>query len=502
MKIVYCITKGTWGGAQKYVLNLAAHGKEKGHDVVIVSGKAGILLDECRKRNIRTILIPELDRDINPFLDAASLFRLISVLRSEKPDVLHLNSSKIAGLGAVAARLTNVPRIVFTAHGWPFLEERPRTQAVTIIFFSWLTALFSHVVIDITEATFKRVYRWPLVGHKMRLIYNGVDTKTLPLLDRMAARKQLGIEDGVFAIGLATEFTKNKGVTYALEAFARIKNPASRLIIVGRGELEEKLKLEARELGISDRVQFKGFLPEVSRYFKAFDIIIVPSIKEGLPLTVIEAGHANVPVVATNVGGIPELLDRECGILVESKNPDALAGAIESLMENEELRNRLAARFGQKVRASFGLKPMLRKTFNLYESNNPEGTRKGSLFIPINQNGEILMNLRAKDAGTNPDQWCILGGSQDGDEDPETTARRELKEETGLEGTHFSLIAQTNQYHVYRVDVVATQDEVIVGEGQAMEFFTPDKLIELMDSLPYENRHLVEIRKLIESKAL
>lgn len=503
MKIVYAITKATWGGAQLYVYNLARYAKEHGHDVAVVAGNKGLLFEKLEGLGIRTILIPELDRDINPLLDTQAFFRLVSLFRTERPDVVHLNSSKIGGIGSLAARLTGIKKIVYTAHGWPFLEERPVIQKATIYFLSWLTALFSTDTIDITETTYNRVRRWPLLTNKLHLTYLGVDAAKAAFLGRNEAREKLGIPEGTFALGMIAELTANKGVLYALRALAHISNPAVQLFIIGGGELETQLKTEAHQLGISSRVHFLGFRESAAQYLKAFDVFLMSSLKEGLPLTIIEAGHASIPVIGTHVGGIPELLDRESGILVPAKDHRALAEAIEAVMENPELRTRLATRLNERVRAMFALKSMLKETFRCYST---EGVNYNptALVIAINQEGKILLHLRDARPSAAPEQWCMIGGKVEEGESFEEAAYRETLEETGLRAQKMELLIENpgRNTKVYRAEVEGDDTDIVIGEGTAFKFFTKNEALNLFDSLPYTSIYIDGLRRLIRQNAL
>ncbi|MFZ2500762.1 MAG: glycosyltransferase, partial [Minisyncoccia bacterium] len=157
-KVLFVITKSNWGGAQSYVYTLATRLKDTGADVAVVLGgtgeagsESGLLAERLQEAGIRTLFLKSFMRDISLIREFKALRELIYILKSERPDVVHLNSSKAGGLGAVAARLTGVPRIVFTAHGWPFWEPRNFVAQKLIYFFSWITVMFSHAVITISD---------------------------------------------------------------------------------------------------------------------------------------------------------------------------------------------------------------------------------------------------------------------------------------------------------------------------------------------------------------
>src|SRR3989344_4619085 len=123
-KVLYLITKANWGGAQRYVFDLATHLSAEQFEVVVAYGEKGRLPNDLTARNVKTYEIPSLGRDVAVVSDIKSFFGILRCIRATRPDVIHLNSSKAAALGALAARIAGVPKIIFTVHGWPFGEKR------------------------------------------------------------------------------------------------------------------------------------------------------------------------------------------------------------------------------------------------------------------------------------------------------------------------------------------------------------------------------------------
>jgi hypothetical protein len=156
MKIIYLITKSNFGGAQRYVYDLALGARAAHHDVLVCSGGVGVLTEKLNSAQVRTRGIPSLQRDISLAGEWKSLLTLVRILREERPDVLHLNSSKAGLLGGLAGRLVNIlnfflrrprMRIIFTGHGWAFNEDGGDVQRFLIGIGHWLTIFFAHVVI-------------------------------------------------------------------------------------------------------------------------------------------------------------------------------------------------------------------------------------------------------------------------------------------------------------------------------------------------------------------
>lgn len=174
-KILFVITKSNFGGAQRYVYDLARSLPSREFEVVVAFGGEGLLKEKLTQANIRTVPIEGLERDINLFNEFSVFSQLMKLFKEERPDVVHLNSSKIGGIGALAGRLARVPHIVFTAHGWAFNEERPWIERKIIAVLYWITLVLSHTTIAVSEQIKKQICCFPFVKHKMIIIHNGID---------------------------------------------------------------------------------------------------------------------------------------------------------------------------------------------------------------------------------------------------------------------------------------------------------------------------------------
>lgn len=358
MKILYGITKSNFGGAQRYVFELAAEMQKQGHDVGVMCGGTGILVDKLKKEKIRIIPLDKLQRDISITKESASFFRILKTLRQERPDVFHINSSKMGGLGALAGRLAGIKKIIFTSHGWAFNEPRPMWQKIIIIFFVWLTICFSHQTICVSEKTKKDVGGWPFIKNKLIVVHNGVSEFTL------ATRS-----DKSFTVGTIAELHKIKGLDVLLTAWGRFrKHHQAKLVIIGEGEERQNLQNMAQKLDISDSITFKGFVNNARSLLSNFDIFVIPSRSEAMPYVLLEAGLAGLPIIATSVGGIPEVIESgTSGILVPPEDAEILFSSLVLLAENENLRKRLGIELRKEVGEKFSFKKMIRDTLRIYE---------------------------------------------------------------------------------------------------------------------------------------
>lgn len=302
-KIIYIITKSNWGGAQRYVYDLATALPKNEFDVSVAFGQPGLLAKKLETAKITTYPIFSLQRDVSIIADVKSFFELLHLFQAGKFDIVHLNSSKAAGVGALAARLSGVPRIVFTAHGWPFWEQRNPVSRGLIYFFSWLTALLSHAVIVVSNYDLSVAKKMPFIGNKTIRIYNGINLN-FPLGSADIIRQSF--PKGVRITGTIGELTKNKNQIALIEQAKH--DPEMYVAIVGDGEDRLYLKRKIKEYGLENRVKIIGFM-WASEVLRGFDVFALPSLKEGLPYVLLEAKAAGLPIVANRVGGVSEILD-------------------------------------------------------------------------------------------------------------------------------------------------------------------------------------------------
>ncbi|PIS43234.1 hypothetical protein CO131_01230 [Candidatus Kaiserbacteria bacterium CG_4_9_14_3_um_filter_50_16] len=302
-KILFIITKSNWGGAQHYVYDLVTNLPHEQFEIAVALGGTGELQKRLREIDIAIIPLQSVQRDLSINADVTGLAHLYRAIRAYKPDIIHLNSSKAGGLGAVAACLSGTPRIIFTAHGWPFMEKRNTAWRLFALFGSWVTSLLSHTVICISDHDLKIAKRMPFIAHKAVRIYNGVNLH--PVLDSGEKIRE-AFPHGVRITGTIGELTRNKNQIALIEQ-AR-DNPKMYAAIVGEGEDRSYLEKKIEEYGLGSRVKLFGFML-ASEVLRGFDVFALPSIKEGFPYVLLEARVASLPIVANRVGGVGEILD-------------------------------------------------------------------------------------------------------------------------------------------------------------------------------------------------
>lgn len=372
-KVGLVITKSNWGGAQSYVYTLGLGLTEAGSSVVVFGGgtgsadaASGTLFERLSANGIKTVYIPGFMRDISLLREFQAFWQLFRAIRRERLDVLHLNSSKAGGIGALAGRLAGVRRIVFTAHGWAHREPRPALARLLIWIVSFITTFLVDRIIVVSERDLKDAPA-PFMKRKLALVHNGL--RHYDLEDRDTARAILGVAPHEIALIMSAELHTNKGQDLAIEALARLKTRFENLVLVfaGDGEERDALRALAQRYLLSDRVRFLGFVPDVRRYLSGADIYLMPSRKEGFPFSLLEAGLAGLPVVATRTGGVPEVIkDGLTGALVPPENTAALAETVALFAKDALLRKRLGNALRRRVEEVFSEEMMIRGTVRAY----------------------------------------------------------------------------------------------------------------------------------------
>ena len=376
-KILFVITKSNWGGAQRYVFDLARSLPKKEWSVGVVLGGTGLpgagggkLEEELRHRDIRTLFVPSFMRDFSLGAEWRTFKHLSNLFATEQPDTVHLNSSKAGGLGAVSARLAGVPMIVFTVHGAPWQEDRGVLARGAIAIASWITFLFCHRVIVISQDAFERIRALPFCGRKARLVHNGIEP--LEFLSKEAARETLGIDTRHPVLGAVDVLVWNKGYHVLLRAIGVLKRRGinAYVCIAGNGEELKFIETLLQEEDIEDRVHLAGFVQDAYKILKAFDIFVLPSVKEGLPYVLLEAGQAELPVVASDVGGVPDIIvDNASGLLCPPKNHNKLADRLAELLGRDDMQKKFAGALHERALKEFSLQKMIEQTTAVYRNS-------------------------------------------------------------------------------------------------------------------------------------
>lgn len=378
-KILYLITQGEFGGAQHYVLDLANSFKEDYETLVAFgeTGKSQEFADELSAAGVSFYAVEELEREVSFTSDLRALLALRRIIRAEKPDIIHLNSSKISILGTLASIFSGA-KLIYTAHGWVFNEQLPGSERTFYILAEKLTSFFKKRIICVSEYDRQKAIEHSITKtEKLAVVHNGIsDREFLSAAEaRQEIEKLLGQAD-LFSrhdlcIGSIAYLYKNKGFEYLINAIKLLvqKGLNPLLLIIGNGPELEELENLCEQLKLRSNVFFLGEQKQASRLIKAFDIYACSSLKEGFSYTIIEAMTAGLPIVATNVGGNPELItDEHQGLLAKAGDAQDLADKISRLIADPGKAVDYARAANEKALKEFRVEAMVQKTKYVYES--------------------------------------------------------------------------------------------------------------------------------------
>jgi glycosyltransferase involved in cell wall biosynthesis len=382
-KILYLVTQTKWGGAQKYVLELAQYFSQN-NEVHIAYGETKDInekfLNLAKQNNIHTIPIHKLVRNIDISQDLFAIPEILKILNKESYHLLHLNSSKAGLLGAIAAQAYNINplnpkmRVVYTAHGFVFNEPlKNHVKKLYKVSETFSTGL-QHLTIAVSKhdkasATSNKISS----PHKIFVVHNGINPAKYNFLEKYQAQAKLNLDPKKKYFGTIASFYPTKGHHYLIEAVKMLKAKKSPLltdylwVLIGSGPEQTKIEQLIKTEHLETYFKIIPAQDNDWQYLKAFDCFILPSVKEGLPYTILEAGLAQIPLIATTVGGIPEIIvNEQTGLLTASLNPLALSEAMEKIVSQPELAAKLAEQNLQNIQTNFSLDKTLHETEELY----------------------------------------------------------------------------------------------------------------------------------------
>jgi glycosyltransferase involved in cell wall biosynthesis len=368
-RVLLLVTLAEVGGAQAYVAALLP-ALVKHFDVVVASYGEGPLRDAAADAGVRFVPLKHVRRPIRPWRDLAGLVELSLLLRHERPDILHASSSKAGVLGRLAATISGVPTRFFTVHGWAFTAFSGLSSSL----YRWADRLMmrlTSVTICVSENELATgLEAGTCRSNRTVVIRNAVDVACAPRArhDRTIPR--------LIAVG---RLKAPKDFVTLVRAFALLPPGSFEGLIVGDGPDREAIEAEIARLGLETSVWLAGERDDIPTQLAAADVFVLSSGSEGLPVSVVEAMAAELPVVASAVGGLPELVvDGGSGLLVPGGDSSELAAALERLITDRELRRRMGAAGRSRAERLFDLPAFQSAHVELYRS---ELARRGVALV-------------------------------------------------------------------------------------------------------------------------
>lgn len=372
-KILQMVTLSEWGGAQHIVYLLAKYLRQD-YEITVACAPGGPLGDRLRAEGIRVIEIQGLCRNPHPIRDLRALWKLYQLMKRERFDLVHTHSTKAGLLGRLAAAWARVPIILFTAHGWAFSEGRPWLWRWLLAQVERLPALFSTKIICVSEYDRQLALRFTVAPkEKLAVIPNGLEPEPFSSpADKRALRDRLGAGNAVGIVTMVGRLAPPKDFETLIMAWEGLRALGWQLWLVGDGPLRARLEELVHAKGLHQQIQFLGERHDVPAILKASDIFVLSSRWEGMPLTVIEAMLAGLPVIATRVGGVPELVEEGItGLLVPPWDTRALGNALEQLINSAEMRQRMGELGRQRALQQFTVDRMISPMRALYHELEP-----------------------------------------------------------------------------------------------------------------------------------
>ncbi len=342
------------------------------YEVEFACGPDGPLNDMAMDAGIAFHPVRNFVQPISPFNDFRALRQLIRIIRRGKYQIVHTHNSKGGILGRIAAWWCRVPVIIHTIHGFAFHDSETAFRKRLFIFLERRAAKMADKLIAISQP----LQDWGLrlgIGKPAQYtkIYSGIEIEKFRIdVDVRALRQQFGIGAHDFVIGLVAKLWDGKGHITAIDSLPQIlaKVPHAKLVFVGEGYLRPALEAHAAKLGVEQHVVFTGFRTDIAELNAMFDLSILISDFEGMGRVLLEAMVMGKPVVATNVGGIPDVVvDGKTGYLVAPGDPPALAEAVLKLALDPQLRSSMGAAGQQRITEQFSAATMVRKIVEVYE---------------------------------------------------------------------------------------------------------------------------------------
>ncbi len=362
VRLAVCAAGEIWGGVERFIVTLTSGLRQLGIDPLVVLFYDGPLAAALRDQRISVATLEEFGK-----YDPRTVARLRGLLREHRINVLHVHGYRASVVGCLAARHLGI-RIVKTEHGQiePFAGWRAVLSHGRLIANTLLERLANRCTLDaqvFVSIDIQQRLRLP-ARIPQRVIYNGIDPPSLRT-DAMPARRSRS--DTAFEVGIVGRIDKVKGHEVLLRAVTLLRNlPRLRVHVYGTGPLEAYCRQMAADAKLSGMMRFHGFDPAIHERMASLDLLVMPSLHEGLPYVLLEAMSLRVPIIASRVGGLREVLEDGSGMLVPPDDPGALAVAIERLYGDHELRARFAAKAHETVRRRFAARDMVRGYRDVY----------------------------------------------------------------------------------------------------------------------------------------
>ena len=379
-KIIRVIARLNIGGPAIHAVLLSSEFNKRGYDDILVCGKVsdfeGDMMYFARDNGVAPIIIPELSREIAPLKDLKAFLALFSIMRRERPDIVHTHTAKAGTLGRLAALCAGVPIRVHTFHGHIFDGYFNPFKARAFLYVERFLASFTDRIITVSERVRCEIVNKLKVvkGSKCVVIPLGFELEKFLGCEgsRGALRKELGVGSDTLLVGIVGRLVPVKNHTMFLNVAKKVlmrgPNVKVRFVIIGDGECAGELKALTRLLGLDEHVMFTGWKQDLAAVYADLDIVALTSLNEGTPVSIIEAMASGKSVIATDVGGVADLItDGKNGFLVKSDDAESFSNKLADLLADKDKRSRFGSSGREEVRVKYSKERLLNDLESLYE---------------------------------------------------------------------------------------------------------------------------------------
>jgi glycosyltransferase involved in cell wall biosynthesis len=373
IKILHVITHLPIGGAQDNTLYTVELLDKEKYDISLCCNLDGELVERAKKvEAVKLFDIPFLGREVSPYRDIRAFLSLYKLFKEEDFTIIHTHSSKAGLLARLAAVLNKTPIVIHTIHGFAFNDFMNGLKKNFFIYLEKLLAKWTDVLITVSNLNKKKIIDLNIAHeNKIKNIYSGIDLSLFTNKRNDEFRKELNLENDHLLLGSVGRLSNQKDPITMIEAFGIISKPFpnAHLALVGDGELKGKILEKIDQLKLNDRIHLTGNKNNPWSVYHSIDLFIMSSIYEGLGRSITEALSCGVPVVCTDVEGVPEIVrDNITGILVRPKDSNKLADAIIRTLNDMETAKKMAEEGRRFVNDNFDVNKMVNDIDSLYNT--------------------------------------------------------------------------------------------------------------------------------------
>lgn len=365
--IIHAISAYGIFGAEKIVITESQILHKKGFKVIILD--ISPFVNSPFSKKVKQLDLPYYQLVSNSKLDLEAVFKLKDFLIREGCDLVHSNKYKADIISLMACRMAEIP-IITTVHGW--CSEDLKARAYELIqAFSWR---FFDRVICVSESYKQKALQFGVCENKLKVIHNGIDVDGYMIKDaqdvRLSVLTKYGIPSHHFVAGIIGRLSIEKGHRYFVEAAKKLlkEEPNVSFVIIGDGPEENRIRKRIGYLGLNGHIRMLGYIEKPQEIYAGLDAVVMPSLREGLPNVLLEAMFYGKPVIATNVGGIPDVIrNNESGLLIPAKNSSAIVDTLITLIRHPEQKRRIGSAAKRRVLEQFSFGQRMAQIERLYQ---------------------------------------------------------------------------------------------------------------------------------------